>query len=224
MKTTADGMFVLIEASKLSPEDAFLQYEPKTMMQELFKKRLVSAIKRGVKDFYRPRIDPSFTEDGTGICYKSGRKPAVGKSYNCWVDVAKNFNPDRKSRLGKRSEYVAFLGVLIKTLVAKGWSVDEAWLTVCNDSKKLGHYRNSKNAKDDFELTGSREIGGFFDLANTYKVLADDEGMGAFWLAGGTFWNISYIYPLAYLDQYDYCNCNLDYSVGWLVLESSTDH
>ena len=75
-------------------------------------------------------------------------------------------------------------------LVAKGWTCCEAWDAICNDSKNLGHYRNSHNAKHQFEDTGSREICGFFDLANTYKILAEDKEAGGFWLAGGYYRNI----------------------------------
>ena len=76
-----DDSFVLIEASKLSLGDDFLQYEPQTEAQEGFKKNLTSAIKSGVKDFYRPIYDPSVDENGN-IVFVAGKKPAVGHSYN----------------------------------------------------------------------------------------------------------------------------------------------
>ena len=179
-----DDTFVLVEASKLSLKDEFMKHKPKTDAERKFKELLTKAIQTGIKDFYRPRMDPSFSEDG-GICYKAGLKPAVGKSYNWWNKVAVEFYPERHSRLGTRLEYVAFLGVLIKKLVDSGWTVENSWNAVCNDSRQLGHYWNSKNAKHDLEPTGSREICGFFDLANTYKILARDEEAGGFWLAGG---------------------------------------
>lgn len=72
-----------------------------------------------------------------------GQKPAVGKSYNSWIEIVKN----SKWCIGTKSQYIAFLGVLIKRIVDKGWTVDEAWKAVCSDSKKLGHYINSDNAK-----------------------------------------------------------------------------
>ncbi|MBP3284928.1 MAG: hypothetical protein J6M02_05465 [Clostridia bacterium] len=219
MKITEDGMFVLIEASKLSQEDAFMKHKPRTEEEEIFKERLVSAIRRGVKDFYRPRIDPSFTKDGNGICYKAGKKPAVGKSYDWWDKVAKKFNPARKSRLGTMSEYVAFLGVLIKTLVAEGWSVEEAWDAVCNDSKTLGHYRNSEDTKQGFEPTGSREVYGFFDLSNAWKILSDNGGAGGFWWASGNYHYNGYGKPLADLYHDDDCDCNFSNGVGWIVYE-----
>ena len=41
----------------------------------------------------------------------------------------------------------------------------------------------SEDAKYNFEPTGSRIICGFYDLANTYKIFAEDEEAGGFWLA-----------------------------------------
>ena len=218
--TKDDDIFVLIEASKLSLKDGFMQYKPKTDEQKEFKKLLTEAIQRGVKDFYRPKLDPSFVNSKYhDICYSAGNKPAVGKSYNWWNKKAKAFCPERNSRLGTKIEYIVFLGVLIKRLVDEGWKVADAWNAVCNDSKDLGHYCNSENSKHEFEDTGSREICGFFDLANTYKILAKDEEAGGFWLAGGDFDLFSYFYPLADLSLSDSQNGDSYYGVGWLVLE-----
>lgn len=213
-----EDLFVRIEASKLSLQDKFMQYEPQTKREKEFKALLTEVIRGGVKDFYRPRIDPCFDCDSE-ICFIAGNEPAVGKSYDWWEEIAKRFNPNRKSRLGTKSEYVAFLGVLLKKLIEEGWSKGKAWNAVCNDSKKLGHYWNSENAKHDFETTGSREICGFFDLANAYKILAEDIDAGGFWLAGGVC-NFDCIgYPLAGLGHCFERYCNLNDSVGWLVLE-----
>ena len=210
--------FVLVEASKLSLDDMFMKYEPKTRSEMKFKEQLTEAIKKGVKDFWRPKYDPSFNEEKNGICYVEGVKPAVGKSYNWWHKAATAYCPERHSRLGTKSEYVAFLGVLIKKLVENGWKVGEAWRAVCCDSEELGHYCNSTNAKHTFEDTGSREICGFFDLANTYKILAEDEKAGGFWLAGGHYNCHGDYHPLA--DLVRCSNRDLDdyISVGWLVL------
>lgn len=217
--------FVRIPASELSLEqDWFKKFKPKTENEKKFYEQLREVIPRGVKDFYRPKYDPSFNQEGTGICYVSGKKPAVGESYNWWAKTAKKFKPECKSRLGTKSEYIAFLAVLIKSLVASGWSIAKAWNAVCNDSKELGHYCNSENAKHTFEDTESREICGFCDLANTYKILAEDEEAGGFWLAGGYYNNFGNFFPLAGLYHNFDRNYDIDFSVGWLVLECSTDH
>ena len=216
-----DDVFILVEASKLSLDDEFMQHVPTTEREEDLKRLLTKAIQKGLKDFYRPKYDPSFNKDGTGVTFKAGERPKVGKSYNWWKEVAEKFMPERHGRLGTKSEYAAFLGVLIKKLVEDcKWSVAKAWHAVCNNSKELGHYGNSEGAKTSFEDTGMREICGFFDLANTYKILAEDEddNIGGFWLAGGGCYGISDYYPLAYLcrgvDLFNAYYCG----VGWFVL------
>ena len=211
--------FILIEAEKLFLDDEFMKFEPKTKEQNEVKALIIEVIDKKVKNFYRPKCDPSFTEDGKGICFMPGKLPAVGKSYNWWYDAAKEYKPERNSRLGTRLQYGAFLGVLIKKLVKEGKDVEWAWNALCNDSHELGHYWNSENAKHDFEPTGSRMICGFYDLANTYKILAEDEEAGGFWLAGGFYIASGCNFPFG-----DLCHCydrggNFDYSVGWLVLD-----
>ena len=216
-----DDVFVLVEASKLSLDDEFMSHEPKTEEEKEFKQLLTEAIKSGLRDFYRPVFDPSFNENG-GICYMQGKEPAVGETHDWWKETAIKFMPKRGSRLGTRTEYVAFLGVLMKKLVRHGLPIAEAWNAVCNDSHELGYYWNcAKNAKLDFKPTGSVETCGFYDLANTFKILAEDREVGGdFWVAGGAY-NCSWVdCPLANIDLGKFGN---DYdpgcSVGWLVLE-----
>lgn len=218
--TTLGDAFVKVEASKLSFEDEFMKHQPKTKAERDFMEKIKNVIKSGPKDFWRPKYDPSFNKAGTGICYHPGMAPAVGKTYNWWEKVAKEFKPECKSRLGTKSEYIAFFAVLIKKLVENDWTVANAWDAVCNDSKKLGHYLNSENAKHTFENTGSREVGGFFDLANTHKILAKDEEAGGFWLVGGFYYDGSYFHPLAVMYNHDGYNYDDNRSCGWLVLET----
>lgn len=208
----------LVDAENLSLDDKFMKHKPKTDREEETKALIKEAIEKGVKNFYRPIMDPSFTKTGENICYEKGRGPAVGKSYNWWKKVAEEYCPERNSRLGTRLEYGAFLGVLIKNLVADGKSISWAWNAVCNDSKDLGHYWNSENAKHKVEPTGSRRVCDYYDLGNTCKILTEDNEAGGFWLAGGDYSTQSYHCPLADLD-YLYDDLNIDYcAVGWLVL------
>ena len=231
------GIFKLVEASKLSLDDEFMNYEARTFEEILFKKSLTKAIQSGLKDFYRPVLDPSFGEDG-GICYAYGRKPAIGKSHNWWKKTAKDFMPNRGSRLGTSTEYVAFLGVLLKDLVKNGWTKAKAWEAVCKDSKELGHYNNSENAKHEYEHTGSREIVGYYDLGNVYKILFNYTGSRKTFVGydvnGCEIWGeVDGNFPIA--GSCCYCNSNNDqlanlvhsddridgihFSVGWIVLE-----
>lgn len=213
--------FILVDVESLSMDDEFMQYEVSTIRELTAKYVISNAICSGVKNFYRPKCDPSFTNCGESICFAFGKKPAVGKSYNWWESNAKEFCPERNSRLGTKLQYGAFLGVLIKKLVESGWEVATAWNAVCNDSRELGHYLNSEGASYAWEPTGSREICGFFDLANAYKILAEDEEADGFWLTDGTHYNYSYRGPLANLNHDNDCFYDEKHSgVGWVVLDA----
>jgi len=212
----APDLIALVEASKLSLTDDFMQHIPETEEEAEFKKLLVSAIEKGIPDFYRPRLDPSFNKDGE-ICFEVGLKPAVEKSYDFWEDKAKSFWPEHNSRLGTKDEYVAFLGVLIKKLVASGWSVEEAWEAVCNNSFRLGCYLNTNTLDRVIEPTGSREIAGFFDLANTYKILARENEIGH--TGSGCYLDYSYSAPVASFLDTEYIDIIGELDVGWIVFE-----
>jgi len=202
---------VLVDAEGLSLQDKFMDYQPETKNERRTWDLIAEAIKVEVKNFYRPIMDPSFTDDGEGIQFVAGAKPAVGKSYNWWVNAAKNYCPERNSRLGAKLQYGAFLGVLIKSLIEEGMTVEHAWKAVCNDSKELGHFWNSVDAKRSFETTGSRPIGSFYDLANTCKLLEENIQ------AGGCCCHCGGFSPLAELCQCYNSDLDTNISTGWLV-------
>ena len=209
--------FPIVKASTLSLEDEFLKHEPETNQQTRFKNALISAIKSGLSDFRAQRMDACFDEEGN-ICFKAGMKPAVGKSPNWWKETAKKFMPEKGSRLGTTKERIAFLGLLIKYLIEeKGYTVSNAWKAVCDQSKDLGHYWDSENAKHDFEDTGSRQVGEWYDLANTCKITIDDEA-GGFPFVGGFCSYNGCLYPLANVNSICNPDCEYGISVGWLVL------
>lgn len=212
--------FILVEAESLSLEDEFMRWYHPHNQRGIEAKALISnAIRLGVKNFYCPKCDPSFTADGKGICFAPGNKPAVGKSFNWWEAVAKSFCPERNSRLGTKLEYGAFLGVLIKKLIESGQGIFQAWDIVCINSKELGHYRNSENAKEGQEPTGSRCICGFCDLANAYKFLTQGTQSSCFNVASGDYRDFSFGHPIADIWEFEDCREeDDDYGVGWIVL------
>ena len=214
-----DERFPIVRASTLSKKDSFLKHKPQGKKQENLKKLILKGIDVGLSDFRRPAIDPSFDKDGN-IIYKEGEKPAVGKSANFWNEELKKFMADKNSRMGTLLQYAAFLGLLIKYLIEeKGYKVAEAWKAVCDDSKELGHYWNSDDAKHAFEATGSRKIWVFYDLANTCKIVSDDSAASGFSLVGGTYFCNSFDYPLADVGTILDADYNFIYGVGWLVLD-----
>lgn len=209
--------WVLVEAEKLSCTDEFMQYEPRNWRQEQTKSLIEEAILSGVKNFYKPKYDPSISSDGKDIVFKPGKIPAVGKNFKWWNKMAKKYSPERKSRLGTRLEYGAFLGVLIKMLIAEGNTIEWSWNAVCKDSSELGNYWNSARIAHALEPTGSRRICGFYDLANTYKILAKNEGSCWFALAGGCCVDYSHLTPIAHIVYSSSSNQVYDCGVGWVV-------
>jgi len=208
---------VKVEASRLSLTDEFMLYEGESRKEKRLKSLLEEVINKGVTDFYRPKFDPSLT-DKDRIRFTAGRKPAVGKSYFWWRLASKMVCYERNSRLGTKSQYIAFLGVLIKKLVENGMEVSKAWQAVCCDSINLGNYYNS-NGSYGMSTTGTYEICGFYDLANTRKILASDSEDGPFWKAGGYFACNSRKFTLADFEEHFGISDLQDNAVGWLVFD-----
>lgn len=217
-RETTREIFALVEASQLSLDDEFMAHTPRTADEKELKRLLIKAIKQGLNDFYRPILDPSFNDEG-GICYVPGNEPGINQTFNWWKETVKNFMPERNSRLGTINEYVAFLGVIMKRLVAIGWNVSKVWDAVCNDSIKLGHYWNSPSNYQCLEPTGSSEVAGFFDLSNTMKILTKGKENDQIWLASGFYGCYSYEFCLSELYNQISRTIILDNCVGWIILE-----
>ena len=212
---TAEFETITVEGSDSQIYFDMLKYTPasNSKNEKKFLEFLKEAVAAGVKNFKDPVCDPSIAENGS-LQFVAGCKPAVGYSYNKLKELAiKN-----DVQLGSKNQYVLFLATIIHRLVEEGWSKADAFYAVCSDSTQLGHYRNSEKARYDFDVTGSRKIAGKCDLANTYKILRNDEKTGGFWVASGCYDDNGDDYPLAgrVLNyDYDYRCCN---SVGWFVL------
>lgn len=214
------GAFQKVFASELRFDDDFMKHEPKTKKEQKFKELLENVIKCGIKDFWAPKCAPSFNKAGTGICFEPGMAPATGKPFDWWKDVAENFAPFHKSRLGTKSEYIAFLAVLIKKLVASGWTVDDAWDAVCFNSKKLWHYLNDKYEHED---TSCEQIFGAGYFSNTYKFLADDNNTNYMWIAEGYIEGNDWYEPLFSLSGWPHHISGDGFCTGWIVLETDQE-
>lgn len=204
---------IYVEGSDSKIYSELLEHKALNDREKEFMNNLRTAIEAGIKSFKVPVCDPSIDENGK-IQFVQGCKVAVGYSYNELEKLAEK----NSFRLGTKNEYFLFLGTILNRLIAEGWSETAAFEAVCTDSTELGHYSNSADAKDDFELTGSRKIVGKCDLANTYKILAKDEKAGGFWFAGGNCNHNGFNIPLARLLLFDYYDFHYYDSVGWFVL------
>ena len=210
---TAEFETITVEGSDSQIYFDMLKYAPASETEKEFLEFLKEAVDAGVKTFKVPVCDPSIDENGS-LQFVAGCKPAVGYSYNKLKEIAiKN-----GVQLGSKNQYVIFLATIIHRLVEEGWSKADAFFAVCTDSTQLGHYLNSEKARHDFEVTGSRKIAGKCDLANTYKILKNDEKADGFWVASGYFGSDGNYDPLANLDLYCNYDGHFDYSVGWFVL------
>lgn len=212
--TIKSDEFVLVEASKLSLGDDFMDYRPRTERQIGLRNDLTRVIACGIKDFYRPVMDPSLDENGQ-LCFIAGNKPAVGKSLSWWQDSAKAFCPERGSRLSRKDEYIGFIGCFLKNLINLGFSKDQAWEMLCDDSYLLGHYCNNNNHIATFEPTGTRQLCGFYDLGNTEKILNQNN---CFFIVGGSWNHLSSDYPLGKISSVENED-DVNYAVGLIVLE-----
>lgn len=205
----------------INPNEIFghklMAFNPKTECQKKLMKDIWKGLLNQLPAFRVPCMAPS--EENGEIVFKPGNKPAVGHSVFWWDETWKRFMPSKNSRSGTEVHYAAFLAHLMKYLIdEKNYSVTAAWEAVCNDSCHLGHYWNSEDAKHDFELTGSRKVGAFFDLANTYKILKK-EGESCFLRAGGCYGVGSGFHPLAVMSVINGPSYSYYESVGWLVLD-----
>lgn len=122
--------------------------------------------------------------------------------------------------MGTKEQYVAFLGVLLKFLVENEKNdKNDAWFSICNQSKSLGHFADSEDTKHSIENTGSRRIWKWYDLANTYKIIKEDEISNNFMLVSGNYEYCGYIFPLVKMVKINYPNTFLENSVGWIVCD-----
>ena len=210
---TAEFETITVEGSDSQIYFDMLKYAPASETEKEFLEFLKEAVDAGVKTFKVPVCDSSIDENGS-LQFVAGCKPAVGYSYNELKEIAiKN-----GVHLGSKKQYVIFLATIIHRLVEEGWSKADAFFAVCTDSTQLGHYWNSEKARHDLEVTGSRKIAGKCDLANTYKILRNDEKASVFWVASGDYGNFGNFYPLADLCLSNDCDNRCDYGVGWFVL------
>lgn len=220
IKSLDDKRLINIDHSSEEFFDTVLDFYTDNKEIRNFKEAVEDVKKAELTPFWRPVMDPSI--EGEKVIYKEGNKPATGYSFNKWRQMTSEMPAveGKTWKVGTEYQYYAFLVWLINKLVENyGWSVKEAMEAVVLDSKELGHYYNSKNAMHDFETTGSREICGVFDLANTSKIIdCSNTKAGGFWLAGGDYYCDSCVCPLADLDHCYVVGNDCNYSVGWLVL------
>ncbi len=216
---TLDDFLELIEVSSLSKRDKVFRYKPENHSQEIVKKGIFKAIDMNLKDFMVFTISPSLDENDK-LIYKEGTYPIIEKSVEWLYEKCQKLYPERNSRIGDENHYYAFLGYLIKYLVEKKkQSIDDAWFVVCDDSKSLGNFLNTELIENELEKSGSRAIGKFYDLGNTYKIIRDSGSETKFSLAGGCYKDLSYLAPLSNIVPLISIKRNMKNAVPWIVCD-----
>lgn len=180
-----------------------------------FKDNLATAITASVPDFEVFVCDPSIDKNGN-LQFVPGAKPAVGLSLDEWEELARI----NGLRIGNKHEYILFISTLLYKMIKNGWGKYDAFRALFQCSQDLGHYIDSQDAKETFEPTGSREFMGKCDLANTNKLLANDNDFMYF--AGGHYFTYSNVDPIAQISNFNkqeimYYNIYSSHIVGWFV-------
>lgn len=166
-----------------------------TNREKKFKADVLKALKNKPKKGFTwiPVYEPS--PDGKGnVQYVSGENTLIGAiefltAYN-WVNFFKDYSPENGSHMASITTY--FL-LLLRWLQDGLVTIEQ----LAVDSKEIGHYHDSENAKNYFEKTGEREFGGLYGfVGNTYKIVKDSESSSDFSFLGSHFFYNGREYPL----------------------------
>ena len=179
----------------------------KTDREKSFLTRVKEAVKAVNYDYWIANLEPSVTD--RKIYYAEGNAVGVGFSCNQWNQMAKEYAPERFSRLSNEHELYIWYALRI---VNGQWTLDY----VANDSSSAGNYRNAPGATHSMEKTGARKCGGFCDgQGNSYKIVTRE---GGYALVGGRYDFDGICFPVAdvsYSNNSDYLQLN---GSGVLVL------
>jgi len=173
---------ILVDIESLSREDEFLKWLPRTREEAVIKNRILRAIDRKLKNFYKPMYAPSIDEKSKKVCFEPGKRPAIGMSYYNWCSLAFRYRGGLACSIESELEHAAFLGFLMKKIIAKGMSLEWTWNALCNDSSEF----EMKFRNDEYELglTGSSGVEGFYDLCIVDWILNDHDGAHLMWISG----------------------------------------
>lgn len=184
-----------------------------TERQKKFREDVMKALKNMPKMNVRwiPVYEPSRGYNGN-LQYVSGENVLTNLNSHEWEEIIADYSPENRSRMSSITTYFFLLLRLLKD----GFATIEQ---LADDSKEIGHYWDSENAKHEFEKTGERQLGGLYGFAgNTYKIVRDSESSSGFSLLGGDYDCSGYKYPLAYFVHDDIPNGTKYYGVGLLEL------
>lgn len=157
----------------------------KTDREKRFLKNVEEALKRVGTDYWIATLEPSVAAGR--IYYSEGEEVGVGFSCEEWNQMAKEYAPERLSRLSNKFELFIWYALRI---VNRLWTLDY----VANNSSSAGNYLNAPGATHSMEKTGERVCGGYCDgQGNSCKIVTHE---GAYAMVGGGYDNSGDYYPV----------------------------
>ena len=129
-------------------------------------------------DYWIATIEPSVANEK--IYYAAGEEVGTGFKCEQWYKMAKEYAPERCSRMAKITELFLWYAIRV---VDGSWTLDY----ITKDSSSAGNYKNAPNSTKNMEKTGARKCGGYKDgQGNSYKIVTVDNLFG---IVGGDYYN-----------------------------------
>lgn len=166
---------ILQEKTEFNSEDIGREYpapevERNYRLQKEFEKNVFEALKNKPKEGYRwiPVYEPSLKRGR--LQFVKGKEPFVCSSYSEWEKLIREYLPENESSTFSTNTYFLLLLRWLKDRIA---TIDQ----LVSDSKDIGHFEDSPNAKHGIEHTGEREFGGLYGfVGNTVKIMQGSNG------------------------------------------------
>lgn len=170
-----------------------------TERQKEFREDVLKALKNKPKEGFRwiPVYEPSKDVDGN-LQYIAGKEVLRNISSYSWERKFQNYSPENGSQMSSITTYF----LLLLRFLKDGFATIEQ---LADDSKEIGHYYDSIDAKHEYEKTGERQLGGIYGFGgNIFKIVKDSESESGFSILGGDCYNYGRKYPLADGEEDDY--------------------
>lgn len=166
--------------------------KPKTPNQEFFLKYVSEAQKAITYDYKISTIEAS--QKNGKIYFEEGKGVARGINSEIWAKMAKTYWPKKNSRMATLYELLLWYAYRV---AKEYWTLEY----VCDDSSLEGNYYDSPKTSHIFEVSGKREVGGFFDGAGNTKKLVTHEN--AFAICGGACGSFGKEFPVGKVELSD---------------------
>ena len=163
-----------------------------------FKENVLIAIANKPREGYRwiPVFEPSL--DGKNrLQFVKGKIPLTGLDIYEWKEKISEYSPENESQFASKNTYFLLLLRWLKDGFA---SLEQ----LAMHSEEIGHFKDSENAKNNYERTGERKFGGLYGFAGNTRKIVISEGLSAGYLSIGGMYSIpGNVYSLSTVDTID---------------------